>query len=336
MIIRTTKSALVEAVNAVKQALPTRPLIPVISGILIRDNVFTATDLVTSIVFESEVEVREPGSVVVSKDFVNMVSKLPDSEIVLESQNDGQVIVRYGTNSVTLLCASVQDYPELPVVTGTPVNMKLNAKRVAFAASKDESRPIFNGVLMDFANGKIVATDTHRMAVLDIEKAELPSIIVPAEIFKQVEGDLEVTVSDNHVLFKKGKTTYITRLINGQFPDYKKVIPQEFKSTIKINKHTLAGAVERVKLLSVTTVISVDGQVLNLSANSPDVGKIEEKLDAFAEGEGIEIAFNSTYISEGLRFLAGENVSFKFIGPLTSAIMEEEGFVYLMLPIRRV
>lgn len=341
MIIKTGKDKLVEATTAVKAALPSKPVLPITNGILIEAKedtgvIFTATNLESTITFDSPMEVVEPGAIVLHKDFIEIVKKLPDVDIEIITTDETKVIVRYGANEITLNCLDSKDFPELPKVVGEPFTSTLYGKRVAFAAGTDEARPIFMGVLIDFANGKMVSTDTHRLAMVDIEKKDIASVLIPATVFKSIDGEVEVTMATNHVMFKKDRTTFTSAQIAGNFPDYSKVFPQGEKTSVTMDKSQFFGAVDRASILSSSSYIKfgVKDNVVKLEAHSQDTGSIKEEVEIEKVGDEIDIAFNPKYVTQVLPFLKKDKVSVRLNGPLAPAVIEEEDYKYLMLPVR--
>lgn len=369
MKILTTRENLVYGVQTVQKAVSAKNPLPILSGILIKteDNkvTFMATDLEMGIKCSIPVSVIEEGSVVLPARYMSeMVRRLPDTQIKMETDKENfSTVVNYGTSEFSLLGFSADQYPSLPdIESDLKFSIKQELfknmiKQVSFATSPDDNRPIFTGVLVEKEGSEIhlVATDTHRLAfrkgTTEAEGGEQPvSVIIPAKTLNEVsrimtgeENEIQITFGENQVVFETADVKIYSRLIAGQFPNYKQVIPQGCKTKIKVRTRDLLESVDRASLLAKegTNVIriTVNQQEMIINSNSPDIGKIHEVIPVHTEGEETQIAFNSKYLSDVLKVIDTEEVLLELTGSLSPGIIKplnEENYIYLILPVRIV
>lgn len=365
----TTRENLVYGVQTVQKAVSLKNPLPILSGILLKAEknrvTFMATDLEMGIKCSIPVNVIEEGSVVLPARYMgDMVRRLPDTQIKIETDKENfSTVVNYGTSEFSLLGFSAEQFPALPEIDS---NLKFSIKQelfknmirqVSFATSQDDNRPIFSGILMEKEGDSIhlVATDTHRLAFRKGTTAsdgseQTVSVIIPAKTLNEVnrimtgeEKEIMVTFSDNQVVFETEDVKIFSRLIAGQFPNYKQVIPQGCKTKIKVRTRDLLESVERASLLvkEGTNVIriTVNRHEMIINSNSPDIGKIHEVLPIHIEGEETQIAFNSRYLSDVLKVIETGEILLELTGSLSPGIIKpenEENYIYLILPVRIV
>lgn len=366
MKLFAAKEHLLQGVNTVQRAVSSKSPLPILSGILLttKDNLlkFTATDLEMGIECTVPVTVEKPGSVVVpARYFSEVVRRLPDSRIEIETNLESQQItLRYGQSEITINGFSAEDFPVLPQIDGDN-SITINAsalrnmvKKVAFATSSETSRPIFTGVLLEIHGEELimVATDTHRLAFNKGKAAVAAgtrdlSVIIPSRTVNEISkitGDdtqIRLSFSENQVLFEADNVCLISRLISGQFPNYSQVIPQGFATQVRVKTKDFLESVERAALLtkegSNVIKISIEEMNMTLTSNSPEVGRIFEQLPIFAEGEKTEISFNSRYLQDVLKVSDEEEICLELSGALSPGIIkptDNQNYIYLILPIR--
>ncbi|PKM80453.1 MAG: DNA polymerase III subunit beta [Firmicutes bacterium HGW-Firmicutes-14] len=364
-----SKDSLSYVVQVVQRAVSTKNPLPVLSGILLKVNegnlTLTATDLELGIECTVPVTVEEEGGVVLPARYLgDIVRRLPDVKIRVEvNKENNNTCIRYGQSEFNLLGISAGDFPMLPTVDGeTTISIKQDLlknmiRQVGFSVSSDDNRPIFTGVLMEIEKGtiKLVATDTHRLAyrlgnIGEKETDLVKSVIIPGKTLNELnrimsgeDDDLKIAFGDNQVVFEMPGIRFISRLIEGQFPNYKQVIPQGCKSKIKIKTRDLLESTERASLLakegSNVVRFSVEKNNMIISSNSPEIGKIEEQIPVETEGEETQIAFNSRYIIDVLKVIDAEEILLELTGSLSPGIIkpaDNENYIYLILPIRIV
>jgi DNA polymerase-3 subunit beta len=361
-----SKDALVLGVTTVLRAVSAKSTLPVLQGILLKTNgdqlSFTATDLEISIQCAVPIQTIEPGAVVLpARIFSEIVRKLPDISIHLELQ-DGQMHIHYYHSSIVLKTMELDEFPLLPNLADDAQSFELPIalfqhmiKKTVFACSTEEKRQVFTGVFLQIENGLItmVGTDTHRMAY---KSAELPGIesfyfkgIIPskalAEIFRLMkEEDENVTVQckEAQVSFHFGSISFLARLIEGQFPNYKQVIPNTCETKIHLSVDSFLEAVERASLISRDSGLSVNVIRLKLESNTlyleqnSDLGHISEQLEVETEGNDIVISINAKYLLDVLKVIHHQMV-FELSGPNQAGVirsLDDVNYLYLVLPIR--
>ena len=273
------------------------------------------------------------------------------------SQGTGWIVhVGSGSASYTLHTYNAEDFPRLPeVVEAQTFAVEREAlletvARVARAASRDEARPVLTGVLVQFAADKLVmaATDSYRLAVkettLSSTAPELEAI-VPSRALQElsrVAGDADeiaVGVQENQVVFSAGGVWLTTRRIDGQFPNYRQLLPESFEHELTISRTELLDVVRRAAvMIQRATPLQLrfaDGEI-TVVARTHEVGESQESMPVPYTGEPLEIGFNAEFLREGLESVEGDDVRMKLISPLRPAILTDEGedFTYLVMPIR--
>ena len=361
------RSALVEKLGVLARGVSTRSALPVLSGILLqagegRLDLF-ATDMELSIKANLTTPVEREGEIVVpARLFSDVVRNLPDEEIVVEAA-EAAVKISAGRAAFSLNAWSAADFPQTSTfdtegafaVGREPFVETLN--KVGRAASRDETRPILTGVLMTIAGEtlKMVATDSYRLAVketkLDQALETEVQAIVPVRALGEVArlasamgmGDLQVVIGENQALFKlsdpAGDVWVASRLIDGQFPNYKQLLPETFDHEVRIDRGALMATTRRVSLLAQKNApirMGFGENRLTMKALTQDVGQAEESLDLEFSGEPFEIGFNPAYLIEGIDAIDDESVLMRFTSPLRPGLISGAAgdFVYLIMPIR--
>lgn len=365
MKIICTRQNLIQGVTTAQRAVSSKNPLPILSGILLTaiDNrlELQATDLEMGIQCVVPCTVQEEGAIVLPAKYLGeIVRRLPDSPIQIETGQGNNIIIRYGQSEITINGFNAEEFPVFPKPQGknslniSEEELKEYLRQILFATSSDENRPVFTGVLMETSEGKIrfIATDTHRLALRDIkENAGIDeiSVIIPGKALNELvrvigAADREVTISlgENQIIFGMEETLLISRLIEGQFPNYRQVIPQGYKSRIRVKTKDLLESVERASLLArVGTQIirlNIEEEKVIIHANT-EVGKIYEEVPVYLQGEPIQIAFNALYLIDSLRAIGSESIYFDLSGPLSPGIMrpvEGEEYLSLVLPVRTV
>lgn len=356
-----SREALATALGVVARALSTRGPVQVLSGILLRAEegklTLAATDMEISLRASIVGEVAGDAAVVVpGRLLTDLARLLPDESVTLtHDEGDGVLSVVSGSHSSRLNVYSAEDFPRLP-----PIGVSLHSiaapallatiEKVARAASRDESRPVLTGILVRFEGNQLImaATDSYRLAVKETELGtsgpELEAII-PAralqELARLASGveEVQLGVHENHVIFSAGDVWLTSRRIDGQFPNYKQLVPETFEAEVTTVREALLDVIRRAGVMAQRNqplrLRFADGE-LSVSAQTQDVGEAHESLPVHYAGEVLEIGFNPDFLRDGLEAIAGETVQVRLINPLRPAVLTAsgEGFTYLIMPIR--
>lgn len=353
------------ALGVAGRAVSSRNTLPILSNVLLEtedDRVkLTSTDLDTAIRCVIPATVSENGAVAVPAGVLtDVVSKLPDVPVTLEMQ-DGKVTVRCGKSDYLILSQPAEDFPVVPEVadgvdiTVPQATLKEMLRLTTFAASKEETRSLLMGVLFE-ARGDtltLVATDTHRLtwkqAQLESSVAQPVTAIVPAKPLAELERVLKDTVEEkvhvrfgpSQVQFETGDVRLVSRVLDGQFPNYDKVIPKNAERKIVIDRNGLLNAVRRVYIVARQNaekmVLATKGDLMEMTAESQDVGRAYEEVPVSMDGGDITIAFNARYLLEVLQILETEEATLELTGALNPGIVRGQGrpdFLYVVMPMQ--
>jgi DNA polymerase III subunit beta len=360
--ITVSKDELASRLAIVARGVSTRTAVLVLSGIQLRAQDgrlhLAATDMEVSLRTELECSVDGEGSVVVPGRLLLDISRsLPDSDVTIEHKpEEAVVVVTSGTANYRLHTYSSEDFPRLPDVELSSLHtvdrdaLIDTVARVGRSASRDESRPVLTGILVRFEPGKIVmaATDSYRLAVKETPvEGKLPDLeaIIPARALQELAriaagtDDLQLGLQENHVVFGADGTWLTTRRIDGQFPNYRQLLPEQFDHELVLPRDELLEVVRRVSLMaqrnSPLRLRFAEGE-LTVSAVTQDVGEARESLPAPFTGDAMEIGFNAEFLRDGLESVEADSIKFKLISPLRPAVLEgdSDDYVYLIMPIR--
>jgi DNA polymerase-3 subunit beta len=357
-----SRDELLHALGIVSRGVSTRTSVQILSGILLEAEESTlrlaATDMEVSLRTSFEAKVESEGSVVVpGRLLLELARLLPEAEVAIEHKpEEAAVEIRCGSASYRLHTYNPEDFPRLPQTQGIELHEVDRATlldtvaRVSRSASRDESRPVLTGVLMRFEPGKLVmaATDSYRLSVKETSiEGTLPELeaIVPARALGELariapEGDhVTLGVHENQVVFGTGTAWLTTRRIDGQFPNYKQLVPETFEHEVPIPRDELLDVVRRVSVMaqrnSPLRLRFAEGE-LTVSAQTQDVGEARESLPVSFGAEALEIGFNAEFLRDGVESVVGEQMRLKLISPLRPAVLqgESDDFLYLIMPIR--
>jgi len=364
MKITASRQALTDALVVVSRAVSARAALQALSGIhLSADDAprLRATDMELSLDVALDGKAEGGGNVVLpGRLLVEVARSLPDGEVSLElRESERDVEITAGSSRFHLRTLSAEDFPKFPETEGDPVELPAEALqetigRTARAASRDEARPVLTGVLVTVAEKQLtmVATDSYRLAV---KRTELESAVaepleanIPAralrELARLIEAEpkepLQVWLTRNQAIFKVGQTSLSSRLIEGQFPNYRQLLPESYDHEVKMPRVDLLEVVRRVSQLAQRNAalqFSFSEGELVVSAETPDLGDAREALPAPYSGELLEIGFNPEFVRDGLESIDDDEVVVKLISPLRPGLLEPSGsedFSYLVMPIR--
>jgi DNA polymerase III subunit beta len=360
--ITCSKDDLAQALGVVSRAVSSRSSVQILSGILLEarneELRLAATDMELSLRASLQAQVEGDGAIVVpGKTLVDIARLLPDDEVAIEHRPTESVIhITSGGASYTLHTYNPEDFPRLPELDAVQTfgvardSLLDTIARVARAASRDESRPVLTGVLVQFGGGKLVmaATDSYRLAVketpLDGSKPDLEAI-VPGRALQELAriasaGDeVEIGVQENQVLFSAAGVWLTTRRIDGQFPNYRQLLPESFEYELTLPRGELLDVIRRAAVMiqrSTPLQLRFAEGELTVLARTHEVGESKESLPVAFAGDPLEIGFNVDFLRDGLELIDGDDVRVKLISPLRPAVIQGEGdeFTYLVMPIR--
>jgi DNA polymerase III subunit beta len=362
MKIVCQRDDLAQRLGVVARAVSTRANVQILSGVLLRAEAgrlhLAATDMELSLRSSLEAQVEGEGAVVVpGRLLVDLVRLLPEDEVTIEHRAEENVLhVTCGSSSATLNTYAAEDFPRLPdldaVGTFTVDRDSLldTVSRVARSASRDESRPVLTGILVRFEAGKLVmaATDSYRLSVKETPlEGEAPDLeaIIPARALGELGriaqgGDtIELGVHENQVVFATGDAWLTTRRIDGQFPNYKQLLPESFEHEVTLPRGEILDVVRRVGVMVQRTspiqLRFAEGE-LTVFARTQDVGESKESVPVQFAGDPLEIGFNADFLREGIESIAADEIQLRLISPLRPAVIQggEDDPTYLIMPIR--
>lgn len=361
MKFRCERDVLVDALATAQRATSNRATLPVLSGLRLSlrgDQLrLTGSDLDLTISTSVEVAGSEDGDAVLpAKYVVDIVRSLEPGAVEVATEDDGARIVG-GRSNFRLNSFPADEFPNLVEPDGEHIllqsaDLAEGLKQVVRAASGDESRPILTGVLLA-AEGKglrMVSTDSYRLAVRDLPGttalAEDQKVLVPSralnELARGLDGDADVTLvlGERDASFQVGDLHLTTRLIEGEFPNYRGLIPTAQPNRLNVDRQALLDAVRRVRLMarenSPVRLTMHDG-LLELRAVTIDLGEASEQLDVTYDGDELTVAFNPEYLIDGLEVTPGEEISLETVDALKPALLrpiDNDDFLYLLMPVR--
>jgi DNA polymerase III subunit beta len=363
--LTTKQDELVAKLSVVSRAVSTRAATQSLSGILVSATEsgvsLCATDLEMGLKTKLDAAVEGEGTVLLpGRLLAELARSLGDPKVEIERrESEHDVEIRNGGSSFHLRTLPSEDFPKFPEEDGEPIKIPAPAfaatvELVARAASRDDMRPVLTGVLVSASGSEMtmVATDSYRLAV---KRTELENAIsgeleanIPARALRELariisaEGAEEVTValSRNQALFKAGDILLNTRLIEGQFPNFRQLLPESYEHDVRLPRADLLDVTRRVSQLAQRNAplrLSFAPGELKVAASTPDVGDAEETMPAVFEGEALEIGFNPDFLREGIESVEGDEVMLRLISPLRPGLLQpvdNEDFRYLVMPIR--
>src|SRR5258706_988103 len=367
MNLTIAKDQIVIGLQNVQNVVGTRTTLPILSNVLVRaegDRVeFTATDLDVSISCKVEAKVLKPGATTIPvKKLFGIVRELGGTEIEIETDEKNICTIRCGSSFFKIHGLNADEFPPLPnlkddkKVSLSQETVKGMLKKTSFAVSTDESRYVLNGIFLSLKDHKMtmVATDGRRLALVDeevdISEKSAGEFIVPAKAVTglnrllQDKGDVEIKFGENQASFalkneKDLSLLLITKLIEGNYPNYRQVIPGEAKERVPLNREEFVQALRRAEIMTSEKANSVKlafgKNNLAITANSPEVGEARETMAVNYKGKEMAIAFNPRYLIDALNALTEDEVFFELIDELNPGVLKINGpFLYVVMPMR--
>lgn len=357
-----SKEVFLEGLNKVQGVVSSRTTLPILSNVLLvaKDGriIFTTTDLDVGITCSVEAHIEKEGATTLpAKRLVSIVKELPSSEVQVSVDAKNYATIKSGPSTFKIYGLSDSEFPPLPNFEGAKsfkiqqLDLKNGLKKTSFAISTDETRYVLNGIFASFREGKLslVATDGRRLAMADLD-LEFPAshetdVIIPSKAVNEIqrllgdEGELELKLSDSQISFTVGDTFLASKLIEGNYPNYRQVIPGESNERVVISREQLLETTRRVSLLASdksnsVKLIFTENQIKVISS-SPDVGEAEETLQVSYTGPDMQIAFNPEFLQAPLRALDTTDVFLDLIDEMSPGVLRIDGsFLYVLMPMR--
>lgn len=362
MIIEINQRTLAKHINIVQKGISSRTTLQILDGILMEsDNgrlKLTSTDLEIGIETYLDCNIIEEGSIVVnSRVFGDIIKKLPNTNVNIKVKENNVNIV-CENSEFNIVGNPASEYPELPtIINQNSFNMpkdlfKSAIRQTVFATTQDETRPILTGVLLEIIDGMgtFVALDGYRLALRNIliDSKEDVNIVIPGRVLGELNKILEdneeeftITIAPGHVIFNIGDTLVSSRLLEGQFLNYKDIVRKDHKSNVIVNKKSFQDSLERASLLAkeekanLVKLNLIEDQVI-IKSNS-EIGNVHEEISSKHNGDLIDIAFNSKYLIDGIKIIDSEEIELYFMGSLNPCIIKpvgDDNYTYLVLPVR--
>jgi DNA polymerase III subunit beta len=362
MKFTVSKDKLLDGLQTVQNVVSTRTTLPILSNVLLQTGDgqlrLTTTDLDVGVSGVVEAHIEKPGATTLpARRLATIVRELPATEIQVDIDSKNVASIRCGPSFFKILGLPEEEFPPLPKFEGAK-EFKISQKelgdalkKTAYAISTDETRYVLNGILFSFKENKLtmVATDGRRLALVDIEvefpRSQEVELIVPAKCVNELarlvgdEGDVQMTVGDNQVAFEIGGTLLVSKLIEGNYPNYRQVIPGEARERVTLEREQFLNSVHRVSLLasdksnSVKLVFGKNN--IEIAANTPDVGEARESLPVTYKGRDLSIAFNPEFLMAPLRNLSDDEVYLDLIDEMSPGVIKiQSPFLYVLMPMR--
>lgn len=360
--------------NDTLKAISPRTTLPILTGIKIEATnegvVLTGSDSEISIEItipnqvdgEDIVEVKEPGSVVLpGRFFVDIIKKLPGKDVKLSTNEQFQTLITSGHSEFNLSGLDPDQYPLLPQVSSDdalqlPIKVLKNIiAQTNFAVSTSETRPVLTGVNWLIQENELIctATDSHRLAVRKLkleEEIEDKNVIIPGKalaelnkIMTENEEHIDIFFASNQVLFRVGHINFISRLLEGHYPDTSRLFPENYEIKLGLDNNVFYHAIDRASLLAReggnnVIKLSTGDALVELSSTSPEIGTVKEEVTAQdVEGGNLKISFNSKYMMDALKAIDNNEVEVEFFGTMKPFILkpkDDDTVTQLILPIR--
>lgn len=361
MKFNAEKNDLINGIQTVQNVITSKSALPILSNILIETQKeglrLTATDLDIGISCVIPVDIQEQGAITLpAKRFSDIIKELPLENVTITSKKNNLVLIDTDLCQFKIMGLAKEEFPRLPefkdktAIKIEQSGLKQALNLTSFAVSLDETRYILNGILFKIAKNSLtlVATDGKRLAIMekklnqDFEKEV--SIIVPIKTIHELnrnlkeEGELSLILGNNQALFDLGNTIIISRLIEGEFPDYRQVIPAASNNKMKIDRDKFLLAVKRASLLSTPDYQAVKLELfknkLVVSKSTPDVGESREEVIVDYQGKEMIIGFNPNYLIDVLKNLSEEKIDLELTDGEKPGTIRINGYVYIVLPMR--
>lgn len=365
MKFSVNRELLLKPLQQVAGVVERRQTLPVLSNLLLK--VFgsqlslTGTDLEVELIGQIEVESPEDGEITVpARKLVDICREIPEKAVIQFSQKENRVEIKSGRFRSTLSTLPAVDFPsadqssaEISVGVDSKALKKL-LDQTAFAMAQQDVRYFLNGMLIELGNKRIraVSTDGHRLGMSEFEHDGLEGlskqVIIPRKgvieiqrLLQELEGEADLSISSNHICISSSAFTLTTKLVDGKFPDYDRVIPKDGDKIILADKQELRQALSRTAILSNVKFrgirVSISSGQLKLSANNPEQEEAEETVSVEYQGDSFEVGFNVSYLQDVLGVIGNEKVKLTLHDSTSSAVIEDpevDNALYVVMPMK--
>ena len=363
MKIICSKSNLLYGVNIVSKAVPTRTTMAILECILIDASAgeikLTANDMELGIETKIEGEIEERGIIALdAKVFSDIVRKLPDNEVVIETDSSFKTTITCEKAKFNIIGKSGEDFSYIPYIerneeiTISQFTLKEVIRQTIFSIADNDNNKLMTGELFEINENslKVVSLDGHRISIRNIElknNYEHKKVVVPGKTLQEIskilpgnaDEDVSMYLSDNHIVFEFGNTTVVSRLIEGEYFKIEQMLSSDYGTKVKINKRELLDCIDRATLLvkegdKKPIIMNITDDKMELKINS-FIGSMNEEIDITKDGKDILIGFNPKFFIDALRVIDEEEVTLYMVNPKAPCFIrdENETFIYLILPV---
>lgn len=352
-----------QGIGIVQKGISSKTTLPILSGILLKAEgntlTLTGTDLELGIETSLDCNVIKEGNVVItSRIFGDIIRKLPDLPVEIEVDEKQNVNIKCGRSKFNIQGQTSEEYPRLAEIDEEnffqiPKDLLKNMiRQTIFATAQDETRPILTGALLEIVNGRIslVALDGYRLALKNasVDYDQDISVVIPSKTLNEVnkileddDADVKIVCTESHIIFILSKTIISSRLLEGQFLNYKDIIRNDYKSRVTVDTQSIRDSIERASLLAREgknnlVKLDISDDKLIITSNS-EIGDVYEEIPISLEGDDIEIAFNSKYILDGIKIIDSQEITMDLVSSVNPCIIKpinDDNYTYLILPVR--
>ncbi|MEI6034175.1 MAG: DNA polymerase III subunit beta [Verrucomicrobiae bacterium] len=362
MKIAVTKEALLEGLQRIQNVVSNRATLPVLSNALLEATEsglrLTTTDLEVSIRCSIEAKVERPGATTLpARRLASIIRELPNSEVVIDVDAKNAATIRCGASFFKIYGLPQEEFPAFPTFEESKLftikqsELKDGLRKTSYAISSDETRYVLNGILFSLADNKmtLVATDGRRLALFDSDiefpKSHERDFILPTKAVTELQrllgdgGDVAISTSENLAAYELNGAQIVSKLVEGNYPNYRQVIPGEAKERITLEREPFLNCVRRVSLLSSDKTSSVrlsfSKNNLDIAANTPEVGEAMESMAISYRGKDLSIAFNPEFLMDPLRNLPNDEIFLELIDEMSPGVVKiQSPFLYVIMPMR--
>ena len=363
MKIICSKSNLLYGVNIVSKAVPTRTTMAILECILIDASAgeikLTANDMELGIETKIEGEIEERGIIALdAKVFSDIVRKLPDNEVVIETDSSFKTTITCEKAKFNIIGKSGEDFSYIPYIerneeiTISQFTLKEVIRQTIFSIADNDNNKLMTGELFEINENslKVVSLDGHRISIRNIElknNYEHKKVVVPGKTLQEIskilpgnaDEDVSMYLSDNHIVFEFGNTTVVSRLIEGEYFKIEQMLSYDYETKVKVNKRELLDCIDRATLLvkegdKKPIIMNITDDKMELKINS-FIGSMNEEIDITKDGRDILIGLNPKFFIDALRVIDEEEVTLYMVNPKAPCFIrdENETFIYLILPV---